>query len=340
MAEAVRQPFFYGGPIPTALADVYLYGFEEERRKLAGYLNARGPGAFAVLGPRASGKTSLTMAVASRFLVPRVHIDCGRTWPSTRRAFLQNLLTAIGLPVPAGYDFDAPAADAYAGLPAPKRGTRGIVVLENAHELAELEAALVDEIPVLAARLPFQLIVTGEPTTIAPVVPGGIELAPFSAPTAAGFLERQFGLVGASVDDAAHPIFYEFSRGNPEVLQRLGALTWDRMARESARRATAAHVEAAVADAVERLPTFAVAALSALRGIMRDIFVGMCLYDVESPTEIAQRLGLEPKNVVVLLGRLEDPHRLVDRVERGRYHVRDPLVKHYVRKEWGSPIVR
>lgn len=336
---AASPPFFMSGPIPPALADRFFYGFEEERRLLSGFLNERIPGRFGIFGPTASGKTSLILAVASKILVPRVHVDCARTWPATRAAFYRNLLEALQVPA-AGFDYASPPLEAYANFPVPKKGQRGILVLENAHALYDIDPNLLNELPVLGARLPYHLIVTGEAPTLAPLLPVHAELKPFSAATTAGFLERQFGFAGMRITAGAVDTFYEFTRGSPATLQRLGFVAWEHMARQSRSSLEPGDVDEAVTQAIEQLPSHTLTAWSSLRGIMRDIFIGMCLYDVESPTEIAKRLDLEAKNVVVLLSRLEVAHRLVDRVERGTYRVRDPLLKHYVRKEWGSPVLR
>ncbi len=339
MEPGPSPPFFIAGPIPPALADRFFYGFEEERRLLSGFLNERIPGRFGIFGPAASGKTSLILAVASKILVPRVHVDCARTWPATRAAFYRNLLEALQVP-PTGFDYAAPPLEAYANFPVPKKGTRGILVLENAHTLHDIDPNLLNELPVLGARIPYHLIVTGEPPNLASLLPTSVELRRFSAATTGGFLERQFGHVGMRVTSGAADTVFEFTRGSPETIQRLGFVTWEHMTRQRRTVVESADVDQAVTQAVEQLPSHTLTAWSSLRGIMRDIFIGMCLYDVESPTEIAKRLDLEAKNVVVLLSRLEVAHRLVDRVERGIYRVRDPLLKHYVRKEWGSPVLR
>ncbi|HEX9816887.1 MAG TPA: ATP-binding protein, partial [Candidatus Thermoplasmatota archaeon] len=303
------------------------------------FLNERIPGRFGIFGPTASGKTSLILAVASKILVPRVHVDCARTWPFTRAAFYHNLLEALQSN-PTGFDYQSNPLEAYANFPAPKKGTRGILVLENAHALYDIDPNLLNELPVLGARVPYHLIVTGEPPTLAQLLPNAVQVPPFSLPTTGGFLERQFGLAGMKITSAAVDTYYEFTRGSPEALQRLGHVTWEHLARQRRQTVDTADVETAVTETVEQLPSHALTAWSSLRGIMRDIFIAMCLYDVESPTEIAKRLDLEAKNVVVLLSRLEVAHRLVDRAERGIYRVRNPLLKHYVRKEWGSPVLR
>ena len=340
LVETVQAaPFFFAGPIPPALADRFFYGFEEERRSLSGFLNERLPGRFGIFGPTAAGKTSLILAVASKLLVPRAHVDCARTWPATRAAFYRNLLEALQVP-PTGFDYASAPLEAYANFPVPRKGTRGILVLENAHQLFDIDPNLINELPVLGARIPYHLIVTGEAPILAPILPTAVELRPFSAATTAGFLERQFGFVGMRLSSGAADTVFEFTRGHPETIQRLGFVAWEHMIRQQRTTVESADIDEAVTLAVEQLPSHTLAAWSSLRGIMRDIFIGMCLYDVESPTEIAKRLDLEAKNVVVLLSRLEIAHRLVDRVERGTYRVRDPLLKHYVRKEWGSPVLR
>lgn len=336
----MTEPFFVGGPIPSSLADRFFYGLEEERRLLAGFLHERTPGSFGIFGAPSSGKTSLVMYASSKVLIPRVHVNAGRTWPATRTAFYRNLAEAVGAPPPASADLDVPPAVFFQTLPVPKRGTRGVLVIEDAHDLVDLDPAFLPALPDLYLRLPFHVILTGERSILENATSRSVDLRPFSEATTSAFVERQFREQGIVCEPDALSTLYEFSSGQPATVQRLGLITWQRLRRQGKERLTRDEVELSVAEIVDILPTSTVSAWASTRGLMRDIFIAMCLYDLSSPTEIARRLQLEPKNTVVLLRRLESVHRLVERSDRGVYRVREPLLKHYVRKEWASPIIR
>jgi hypothetical protein len=331
------SPFFIGGPIPTALADTHLHGFEEERRELIQSASRKTPTRIGILGPPGTGKSSLVLAAALQLPVPRAHVDCARIWPSSRTGFYRLLQEALGT-VP--QELDGPAATVYPNFPQPRKAPHGILVLEDAHRLDDIDPDLLLELPLLAARLPHHICLTGHEAIVGPLCEATISLKPFSEATAADFLHRRFQRAGLRLRDDALAIFYEFTRGIPDTLQRLGHAVWMQARLYDQTDIGAAEVDAAVAELVDRLPTATLTAWAATRGLMRDIFIAMCLHDLNSPTEIARRLRLEPKNVIVLLGRLVAQHDLVDRVERGQYRVRDPLLKHYVRKEWSSPILR
>lgn len=339
MIDARQPPFLVGGPIPTAQAADHLHGFEEERRLLIQYLNKRLPVRLGILGARRSGKTSLLLSVAPQVPAGPVHLDCTRIWPASRPAFYRLLMEALGQPRPDKAPTGTPA-EAYPQLPLPKKGPPGILVLENADALDEIDPALLDELPLLAVRLPHHLVLTGSAARLAPLVEFSIPLAPFSEATAADFLRKRFLAKGMTVEEPALNVFHEFTKGRPDALQRLALATWERLSARGATRVRAEDVDAAVSDLVDRLPTESLAGWAAVRGLMRDVFIAMCRYDLSSPTEIANRIGVEPKNVVVLLSRLVAPHGLVVRSARGEYRVEDPLLKHYVRKDWGSPILR
>jgi hypothetical protein len=339
VAERRPPPFFTGGPIPTAQAERHLHGFEEERRTIVQALNRRETTSLGVFGGRGSGKTSLLLAVAPQLPGRRAHLECARVWPGNRNTFYRLLGEAIGTPRSHRTPQGAPA-QAYANLPVPRRGSRGVLVLENADRLEDIDPGLVEALPALIARVPFTVVLTGRPEPLEAHVASAVYLRPFSEATTHDFLVRRLTSAGLGLEEDAVPVFYEFTRGEPDPLQRLGLATWRHAVEQGLERIGPEDVETAVFDVVDHLPTETVTAWAAVRGHMRDIFVAMCLHDLQRPTQIARRLDLEPKNVVVLLGRLADAHGLVERFERGAYRVIDPLLKHYVRKEWATPILR
>lgn len=334
------SPFFLGGPIPSALASKHFYGFEEERRTLVQLVNRRTSVSPGVLGQAKSGKTSLVLAVAAALPAPRVHLDCRRIWPSTPGGFYRLLLESLGASsarIPGGTPAEAVRAILH-GLP--RKPEPALLVLDNADALYEIDEALPGAILSPDVRWPFRILVTARPGPIQRHIEIPVTLPPFSASTTSEFLRDRFRASSLTLDEDAIPVFYEFSRGAPESLQRLSHATWQMAKLRGWSHIAAANVDEVVSELVDSLPTEHLTSWAAVRGIMRDVFIAMCLYDLEAPTEIARRLGLEPKNVVVLLGRLCVPHGLAERTARGTYRVRDPLLKHYVRREWGSPILR
>ena len=335
----IDPPFFYGGPVPTARAGKHLHGFEEERRTIVQYLNRRTQVRLGIFGGPRSGKTSVLLAVANEIPSLRVHLDCAKIWPNTLDGFYRLLLDALEVRAADGA-LSGPPAQAFLRLPVVKRGGRGVLVLENAHHLRDIDEALLAELPILAVRVPYHFVLTGNAGALGTLVEASLELKPFSEGTSNDFLRRRLSSVGLNVADDALAVLYEFTRGEPDLLQRIGLIAWRQANQSGATRITAEAADAAVGELVEQLPTETVASWSAVRGIMRDAFIAMCLYDLESPTDIANRLGAEPKNVIVLLSRLATGHGLVERAERGKYRVRNPLLKHYVRKEFGSPLLR
>lgn len=333
----MESPFYFGSPIPSTLHKDLFHGFEEERRHLHAGINKRGISRIGLLGDSKAGKTSLLFGF--RDPPNRVHLDCGKILPANLAATYAALGQALGQSLPGPPWTGTPAA-VYPSLPVPRKGAEGLLVLENAHELARIDPDLLEELPLLSVRLPFPMVLTGPAAPLRPHIEVGIELRPFTEASVAEFLRGRFAAAGMDVDDAALAVAYEFTAGRPESVQRLGHAVWSILRLGGRRRVTAEDVEAALTDLIDRLPSASLEAWTALRGLMRDLFVTMCLHDLTSPTEIAKRVGHEPKNVIVLLGRLESIHGLIARTSRGVYQVKDPLLKHYVRKEWSSPIVR
>lgn len=336
---AGHEPFFTGGPIPTEQAATFFHGFEEEQRSIIQYLKGRAPVRLGIAGAPGSGKTSLLLSVAHQIPPGRVHLDCSRIWPANVSAVYRLLCEALGAQRPAQPLPEAPA-EAYRKLALPRRPPPGVFVFENVEGLRRIEPALLDDFPVLAVRLPYHVVLTGKERALQGLVTASVHLRPFSEGSASHFLRRRFESAGLAIDEAALPVFYEFTRGAPDDLQRLGRVAWENVIARGATRVGAEDAERAVGDLVDRLPSRTLAPWAALRGLMRDIFICMCVYDLGSPTEIARRLGLEPKNVVVLLARLAEAHGIIERVGRGTYRVGNPLLKHHVRKEYGSPILR
>jgi hypothetical protein len=336
--ENAAAPFFTGGPIPTALAAQHLHGYEEEQRTITQRLNRRGRVRLGVLGPPQSGRTSILLAVANDMPAPHVILQCDRIWPALPSAVYAHLREALG--GRRGARLDGAAADVYPRLPMPAKDSRGVLILDNADRLAEIDGGLLDAMPLLAERLPWHLVITGPVGELADHVEEAVTLGPFSEATSHDFIRRRLAAAGMTIDPEALAVFDEFSRGRPSLLQRMGMTVWRIVKLEGRTHVTVEDVDRAVGELVDHLPSRTIAPWTQVRGMMRDVFIAMCLHDLDAPTQIARRLDLEPKNVVVLLGRLAGMHGLIERVDRGRYVVRDPLLKHHVRKEWGSPVLR
>lgn len=87
----------------------------------------------------------------------------------------------------------------------------------------------------------------------------------------------------------------------------------------------------AIAEVVNTIPAHLVSQFQKLTGHNRDVFVAMCVFDISTPTEIAAKTKMDPKNVVVILRRLQE----LGLIEKdGRYAVADKFLKAYVKKEF------
>lgn len=89
----------------------------------------------------------------------------------------------------------------------------------------------------------------------------------------------------------------------------------------------------ALKEAINSLPAHLIGSFEKLRGKNKDVFVTLCLYDFKKPSEIAKKIRMEPKNVIVLLLRLINDYDLV-RKEETNYVVADKFLKEYVKQQY------
>ncbi len=122
-----------------------------------------------------------------------------------------------------------------------------------------------------------------------------------------------------------------FSECRPYYLQHL-ALTAYTLAKVYDKRIITDELYAqAVTEVIKTIPAHLVSQFRKLRGHNRDVFVALCLVDLATPTELAAKVRMEPKNVVVILQRLLE----LGLVEKnGAYAVADKFLKEYVKQEF------
>ena len=128
----------------------------------------------------------------------------------------------------------------------------------------------------------------------------------------------------------------DVSKLNPFYLQLLGLKCYDTALRRAKKIIDAEIFSEAMKDALENIPTYTLAPFQRLRGNARDIFISMCLYDLDSPTEIAKKVKISPKNVIVVLNRIIEDTGLIKKVDEGKYKVVDSFLKEYVRKNFAA----
>ena len=71
-----------------------------------------------------------------------------------------------------------------------------------------------------------------------------------------------------------------------------------------------------------------------LEGKTKDVFVGMCLFDIEKPSEISKKVGMNQGNVIRILKQIEMRYGIVKRIGRGKYIVTDSFLKEWVRENY------
>lgn len=95
--------------------------------------------------------------------------------------------------------------------------------------------------------------------------------------------------------------------------------------------------ERALEETIESIPAHLVASFAILKGRKRDVFVALCLYDFKKPADIAKKIDLEPKNVIVILDRLIKEHGLIKKIGR-EYYASDNFLKEYVKRQYTTKL--
>jgi len=91
--------------------------------------------------------------------------------------------------------------------------------------------------------------------------------------------------------------------------------------------------EIALKETIENIPAHLMASFALLKGRKKDVFVAMCLYNLKKPADIAKKVYMEPKNVIVILGRLIKDYGLVKKTKQ-EYYVSDKFLKEYVHSQY------
>lgn len=95
--------------------------------------------------------------------------------------------------------------------------------------------------------------------------------------------------------------------------------------------------EKALEETIKNIPAHLVASFAALKGRKKDVFVALCLYDLKKPADIAKKISMEPKNVIVILGRLIKDYGIVKKIGQ-EYYVSDNFLKGYVKLEYTTTL--
>ncbi len=95
--------------------------------------------------------------------------------------------------------------------------------------------------------------------------------------------------------------------------------------------------EKALKETIKNIPAHLVASFTGLKGRKRDVFVTLCIYGFNKPANIAKRINLEPKNVIVILNRLIKDDGLVKKIGQA-YYVSDNFLKEYVRLQYTTEL--
>lgn len=91
--------------------------------------------------------------------------------------------------------------------------------------------------------------------------------------------------------------------------------------------------EQAVKETIRSIPAHLSAQFEKLKGHNKEVFAALCIWDLHKPAQIAEKVKIEPKNVVVILNRLIHDG-LVNKSGKGEYEVVDYFLKEYVKSEY------
>ncbi len=90
--------------------------------------------------------------------------------------------------------------------------------------------------------------------------------------------------------------------------------------------------EEAFKETIKNIPAHLIASFALLKGRKKDVFVAVCLYNLKKPAEIAKKIDMEPKNVIVILFRLIEDG-IVKKIKQ-EYYVSDNFLKEYVKLQY------
>ncbi len=145
------------------------------------------------------------------------------------------------------------------------------------------------------------------------------------------YLQSRIKTVKMSFEPEVIENILHFSECQPYYIQHT-ALTAYTIAKINNKKVITEQLyQQAIIEVVNTIPAHLVSQFQKLTGHNRDAFVAMCVFDIISPTEIAAKIKMDAKNVIVILKRLQE----LGMIEKnGGYAVVDKFLKAYVKKEF------
>ncbi|MBI4980260.1 ATP-binding protein [Candidatus Woesearchaeota archaeon] len=145
------------------------------------------------------------------------------------------------------------------------------------------------------------------------------------------FLLRRARKFNLCFDEAVLDKILEVSECKPFYLQLLALKCY--ILSLPRKKVTLRIFEAALKETIASIPAHLVTGFERLRGRNKEVFLVLCLFDFKKPAEIASKIGLDAKNVIVILARLIKEHDLVKK-ERNNYFTADKFLKEYVKLQY------
>ena len=160
------------------------------------------------------------------------------------------------------------------------------------------------------------------------------KLGPISKKDAEKYLIERIKRVGMSYEEEVVGKIIKDSDCHPFYLQLIGLECFLTAKLDSKKIIDVDIYNEAFKKSVDRIPSHLVSEFMKLEGRTKDVFVGMCLFDLTQPSKIAEKIGMNASNVTQILRQIEERYGIVKRVGRGKYIVTDNFLKEWVRSEW------
>lgn len=338
----VDSPFYVAGAVPPTQISQHFHARGADRDELLRVLTRGRPPRRLLLGSGGRGKTSLANAIRSVLPreLPQWGINLSRISPATPWNFWAQLGDMMGADWP-DLVAQAEARGDWVTLIPPfrKRAARGgqLLLLDDAQGLeafpADFARALVSELRE-DRKLPMLILSTRATRLLTEFETH--ELAPFTDEEARSFLEDRFRRGSLQPRPDVLDAIAEVAQGEPELLQQIGHRLWEDARLHDRKTLTNDDLADVLSQVLDRLSPQRAALFGEPTGQTRDLLVAMALHEEHRPTALAARVGLEPKNAVVLLARAAHRTGLIERRRRGQYEFRDPLFKAYLKKEYST----
>lgn len=165
-------------------------------------------------------------------------------------------------------------------------------------------------------------------------------ISPVPENEAIQYLKKRITRVKMSFSDEVIHKIISTSECKPFYLQLLASKCYDVALRNKENKINDHIFAIALNEALENAPAYETAAFANLKGNNKDVFVVMCLYNLSTPTKIAEKVGIAPKNVNVILKRIIDETGLIEKNTEGSYVPTNNFLKEYVRKQFSEEISR